>query len=105
LACPTLTTEVAGSIGVKGREKATKTLFHHFINHHALLRFIRHNSTRSLCPERSIEFFQTIFAVMSGGQHRVPFENVIVTMRRTGKDLPSLYRETSEGGLAIDHLR
>jgi len=47
----------------------------------------------------------TIFAVMSDGKHRVSFDKVIVTMRRTGKDLPSLYRETSEGGLAIDHLR
>ncbi len=44
------------------------------------------------------------FAVMSDGKHRVSFDKVIVTMRRTGKDLPSLYRETSEGGLAIDHL-
>ncbi len=47
----------------------------------------------------------TIFAVMSDGKHRVSFDKVIVTMKRTGKDLPSLYRETSEGGLAIDHLR
>lgn len=46
----------------------------------------------------------TIFAVMSDGKHRVSFDKVIVTMKRTGKDLPSLYRETSEGGLAIDHL-
>lgn len=46
----------------------------------------------------------TIFAVMSDGKHRVSFDKVIVTMKRTGKDLPSLYRETSEGGLAIDHF-
>ncbi len=44
------------------------------------------------------------FAIMSDGKHRVTFDKVVITMKRTGKDLPSLYRETSEGGLAIDHL-
>jgi L-serine dehydratase len=53
---------------------------------------------------RSRALDATIFAVISDGKHRVSFDKVIVTMRRTGKDLPSLYRETSEGGLAIDHL-
>lgn len=42
------------------------------------------------------------FAVMSDGKHRVSFDKVVITMKRTGKDLPSLYRETSEGGLALE---
>jgi len=31
---------------------------------------------------------------------RVSFDEVVATMLRTGHDLPSLYRETAEGGLA-----
>ncbi len=40
------------------------------------------------------------FAMFSDGRHRVPFDNVVKAMRDTGHDLPSLYKETSEGGLA-----
>ena len=40
------------------------------------------------------------FAMFSDGRHRVPFDNVVLAMRETGHDLPSLYKETAEGGLA-----
>ena len=40
-------------------------------------------------------------AILSDGRHRVSFDDVVATMLRTGHDLPSLYRETSEGGLAV----
>lgn len=40
------------------------------------------------------------YAMFSDGHHRVPFDNVVRAMRETGHDLPSLYKETSEGGLA-----
>ena len=40
------------------------------------------------------------FAMFSDGRHRVPFDNVVSAMRETGHDLPSLYKETAEGGLA-----
>lgn len=33
-------------------------------------------------------------------KHRVSFDQVVEVMRQTGNDLPSLYKETSEGGLA-----
>ena len=39
-------------------------------------------------------------AILSDGRHRVSFDEVVATMLRTGHDLPSLYRETAEGGLA-----
>lgn len=39
-------------------------------------------------------------AILSDGRHRVSFDEVVATMLRTGHDLPSLYRETSCGGLA-----
>ena len=39
-------------------------------------------------------------ALLSDGRHRVSFDEVVATMLRTGHDLPSLYRETSGGGLA-----
>jgi L-serine dehydratase len=41
------------------------------------------------------------FAIISDGQHRVPFDGIVEAMKRTGHDLPSIYRETSEGGLAL----
>lgn len=40
-------------------------------------------------------------AILSDGRHRVSFDEVVATMLRTGHDLPSLYRETSGGGLAV----
>ena len=42
------------------------------------------------------------FASLSDGQHLIPFDKVVKTMKQTGHDLPSLYKETSKGGLAID---
>ena len=41
------------------------------------------------------------FAILSDGRHRVTFDKVVETMNRTGHDIPPIYRETSEGGLAI----
>ncbi|HWQ83531.1 MAG TPA: L-serine ammonia-lyase [Anaerolineales bacterium] len=41
------------------------------------------------------------FALYSDGSHRVSFDEVVRVMGVTGRDLPSMYRETSEGGLAI----
>lgn len=41
-----------------------------------------------------------IFAYNSDGRHYVHFDQVVEVMKRTGKDLPSLYKETSQGGLA-----
>lgn len=41
-----------------------------------------------------------IFATYSDGRHRVSFDRVVEVMRETGHDIPSLYKETSEGGLA-----
>ncbi|HQO10388.1 MAG TPA: L-serine ammonia-lyase [Clostridiales bacterium] len=41
------------------------------------------------------------FAIISDGRHLVSFDKVVKTMNQTGHDLPSIYKETSEGGLAI----
>ena len=41
-----------------------------------------------------------LYSTLSDGTHRVSFDKVVETMRQTGHDLPSLYKETSEGGLA-----
>ncbi|MBD3243467.1 MAG: serine dehydratase [Chitinivibrionales bacterium] len=40
------------------------------------------------------------YALFSDGGHRVSFDDAVVTMKQTGHDLPSLYRETGSGGLA-----
>ncbi len=42
-----------------------------------------------------------IYAMMSDGKHLISFDKVVRTMNLTGKDLPSLYKETSLGGLAL----
>ena len=41
-----------------------------------------------------------LYATFSDGQHQVSFDRVVRVMKQTGHDLPSLYKETSEGGLA-----
>ena len=41
-----------------------------------------------------------LYASFSDGHHSVSFDRVVEVMRQTGHDLPSLYKETSEGGLA-----
>ena len=41
-----------------------------------------------------------IYASFSDGIHRVSYAKVLEVMKQTGHDLPSLYKETSEGGLA-----
>ena len=41
-----------------------------------------------------------IYASFSDGGHRVSFDKLVKVMKETGHDLPSLYKETAEGGLA-----
>lgn len=47
-------------------------------------------------------FDSNIFATFSDGKHRVSYDRVVEVMRMTGHDIPSLYKETSEGGLAFN---
>ena len=42
-----------------------------------------------------------LYAMMSDGKHIISFDKVVETMKQTGKDLPSLYKETAAGGLAV----
>ncbi len=44
-----------------------------------------------------------IYSAFTDGTHRVSFDKVVEVMKQTGHDLPSLYKETSEGGLAKDY--
>jgi len=41
-------------------------------------------------------------ALWGNGTHRVSLDEVIVTMRETGKDMSSKYKETATGGLAVN---
>jgi L-serine dehydratase len=41
-------------------------------------------------------------ALWGDGSHRVSLDEVIVTMRETGKDMSSKYKETAMGGLAVN---
>jgi L-serine dehydratase len=42
-----------------------------------------------------------MYAILTDGRHLVGFDTVIEAMKRTGHDIPSIYKETAEGGLAI----
>lgn len=44
------------------------------------------------------------YALLTDGNHLVSFDKVVETMRRTGHDMLSLYRETSLGGLATSYF-
>ena len=44
-----------------------------------------------------------IYSAFTDGTHRVSFDKVVQVMKQTGHDLPSLYKETSTGGLAKDY--
>ena len=41
-----------------------------------------------------------LFSTFSDGNHFISFDRVVQVMKQTGHDLPSLYKETSQGGLA-----
>lgn len=41
-----------------------------------------------------------LYSSFSDGTHRVSFDRVVEVMKQTGHDLPSVYKETSQGGLA-----
>ncbi len=46
-------------------------------------------------------FDANVYASLSDGRHRVSFDEVVKVMKQTGHDLPSLYKETGKGGLAL----
>lgn len=45
-----------------------------------------------------------LYSSFTDGIHRVSFDHVVEVMKQTGHDLPSLYKETGEGGLARDFV-
>lgn len=44
-----------------------------------------------------------LYATLSDGNHMVNYDRVVKVMNETGIDMPSLYRETAEGGLAKNY--
>lgn len=42
-----------------------------------------------------------LYASFSDGSHSVSFDRIVKVMKQTGHDLPSLYKETARGGLAV----
>ena len=42
-----------------------------------------------------------LYAAFSDGKHRVTFDRIVEVMKQTGHDIPSLYKETALGGLAV----
>jgi len=41
------------------------------------------------------------FSLLSDGRHLVSFDKIVHIMNQTGNDLPHIYKETSQGGLAL----
>ncbi|MGM9844947.1 MAG: L-serine ammonia-lyase [Muribaculaceae bacterium] len=41
-----------------------------------------------------------LYAAFSDGRHSVSFDRIVEVMKQTGHDIPSLYKETAQGGLA-----
>ena len=56
------------------------------------------NEPNAFAATRALD--SNLYAAFSDGRHRVSFDRVIEVMKQTGHDIPSLYKETSEGGLA-----
>ncbi|MCP4292921.1 MAG: serine dehydratase [bacterium] len=57
------------------------------------------------CIERNVHaasraFDSARYAIWSDGKHFISFDVVTQVMKKTGQDMPSLYRETAKGGLA-----
>lgn len=50
-------------------------------------------------------FDANLKAMLSDGKHLISFDRVVEVMKNTGKDLPSLYKETAEGGLAKEWMK
>jgi L-serine dehydratase len=44
-----------------------------------------------------------LYSAFTDGAHRVSFDRVVEVMKQTGHDLPSIYKETGEGGLAREY--
>lgn len=44
-----------------------------------------------------------LYSQISDGKHTVSFDRIVEVMKQTGHDLPSLYKETAQGGLAATH--
>ena len=42
-----------------------------------------------------------LYAAFSDGNHSVDFDRIVEVMKQTGHDIPSLYKETAQGGLAV----
>lgn len=42
----------------------------------------------------------SLYALMEDGAHIISFDTVVATMKETGHDIPSPYKETAQGGLA-----
>lgn len=42
-----------------------------------------------------------LYSAFSDGKHSVDFDRIVEVMKQTGHDIPSLYKETARGGLAV----
>ena len=52
----------------------------------------------AICAVRAVN--TAVYCMSTDGKHTISFDEVVKTMKETGKDMCSAYKETSDGGLA-----
>jgi L-serine dehydratase len=60
------------------------------------------SSSHTVGPMKAISAART--ALRGSGEHYVSLDQVIRTMRDTGRDMQDKYKETARGGLAVNVL-
>ena len=51
----------------------------------------------AICAVRAVN--TAVYCMSTDGKHTISFDEVVKTMKETGKDMCSAYKETSDGGL------
>lgn len=52
----------------------------------------------AICSVRALN--TAAYVITTDGKHTISFDQVVITMKETGRDMCSAYKETSYGGLA-----
>jgi hypothetical protein len=90
-----------GSLASTGKGHLTDTVLKQVFDKHPLTIVWKPEINLPFHPNgMKLEALDDAETLLSDGSHLVSFDRVIQVMKQTGRDLPSLYRETSCGGLA-----
>ena len=68
----------------------------------ALVPLYLHHRYQAEATSKVVGGLYYTYALRGDGQHYVSLDKVIKTMRETGADMKSKYKETARGGLAVN---